>query len=51
MQIGTALSQVIETRGIRKAVQLTDNPTAEASIDVVDDLLTYVKGNSKETDV
>lgn len=35
---------------VRKAVQLTDNPTAETFIDVIDDLLTYVKGNSKETD-
>lgn len=36
---------------LRKAVKLTDNPTAETFIDVVDDLLTYVKGNSKEIDV
>ena len=35
---------------VRKAVQLTDNPTAETFIDVIDDLLTYVKGNSKEMD-
>lgn len=35
---------------VRKAVQLTDNPTAETFIDVIDNLLTYVKGNSKEMD-
>ena len=35
---------------VRKTVQLTDNPTAETFIDVIDDLLTYVKGNSKEMD-
>ena len=33
---------------LRKAVQLTDNPTAEIFIDVIDDLLTYVKRGSKE---
>ena len=35
---------------VRKTVQLTDNPTAETFIDVIDNLLTYVKGNSKEMD-
>lgn len=35
---------------LRKAVQLTDNPTADTFINVVDDLLSYVKGNPKEMD-
>ena len=33
---------------LRKAVQLTGNPTADTFINVVDDLLSYVKGNPKE---
>lgn len=43
-------ADVCKRETVRKAVQLTDNPTAETFIDVVDDLLTYVKGNSKEMD-
>ena len=35
---------------LRKAVQLTGNPTADTFINVVDDLLSYVKGNPKEMD-
>ncbi len=34
---------------LRKAVQLTDNPTAETFIDVVGDLLSYVKADTDET--
>lgn len=34
---------------LRKAVQLTDNPTAETFIDVVGDLLSYVKTGTDET--
>lgn len=35
---------------LRKAVQLTDNPTADTFINLVDGLPSYVKGNPKEMD-